>query len=119
MSLMMLGSAPDQDDGKKLFRTHCASCHGVTARGDGPLAELLLVAPADLTQISTRNKGVFPQDKVYRMIEGRERVKGHGSSDMPIWGNAFKKSPTTSDEEVRQKITALTHYVRSLQVAGE
>ena len=35
--------------GAKLFAPHCAACHGVEGRGDGPLAGSLPVPPADLT----------------------------------------------------------------------
>jgi hypothetical protein len=35
--------------GAALFAPHCAVCHGAEARGDGPAAKSLPVAPADLT----------------------------------------------------------------------
>src|SRR5437867_13052073 len=78
--------------GDALFKTYCGSCHGKSAKGDGPLADALRFRPADLTLIAKRNGGKFDADKVYRMIDGRESVKGHGGTDMPVWGDAFKRS---------------------------
>ena len=35
------GGADGREEGAQLFRTWCASCHGVTAQGEGALAPLL------------------------------------------------------------------------------
>lgn len=102
--------------GKNTFRAYCASCHGKEARGDGPVAEHLRVAPTDLTGITDRNGGEFPAERVAQIIDGREKVRGHGSSDMPIWGDAFGKADESlSDEQVRSKITNLVHFLESIQ----
>jgi len=73
----------------------CAACHGQAAKGDRPLAPDLKVTLADFTQVSKKNGGEFPMGRVYRVIEGREEVKGHGTREMPIWGRSsrsrFKK----------------------------
>jgi mono/diheme cytochrome c family protein len=103
--------------GPALFKSYCSSCHGKTATGDGPLAHVLRFAPADLTQIAKRSQGKFEKEKVHRMIDGREPVKGHGGPDMPLWGDAFKKSGEGfSDEAVRRRIDILVEYLETLQV---
>ena len=48
------GVAQDADTGANLFQHFCASCHGVDAKGGGPMAPVLLVQPADLTTLSAR-----------------------------------------------------------------
>ncbi len=102
--------------GQSLFRAYCTSCHGATAEGDGALAESLRVAPANLTLLKKNNGGEFPFERTSMRIDGREKVKGHGSSDMPVWGKVFTKTDEDSTEErVQDKVAALTHYVRSLQ----
>ncbi|HEY8548792.1 MAG TPA: c-type cytochrome [Vicinamibacterales bacterium] len=111
---------PGQDvepfDGKLLFRTYCASCHGTSGRGDGPVAEHLRLPPADLTQIARFNRGVYPADRVARAIDGRDTVRAHGSSDMPVWGDAFSRTVTASDREnVRRRIEALVRYIATIQ----
>jgi mono/diheme cytochrome c family protein len=102
--------------GDQLFKTYCASCHGKSAKGDGPLADSLRFRPADLTLIARRNGGKFDADKVYRIIDGREPVKGHGGTDMPVWGDAFKRSVEGySEKAVKERIQALVDYLKSIQ----
>jgi mono/diheme cytochrome c family protein len=99
------------------FRTYCASCHGVEAKGDGPLAESLRFRPADLTLIARRNGGEFPAEMVYKIVDGRSPLKGHGGPDMPVWGDAFKNADTSFDEQkVKAKIQGIVDYLRSIQV---
>ena len=88
--------------GFALFKTYCGSCHGVAAKGDGPLAEYLRFHPADLTLLARHNKGVWDASKVARTIDGREPVKGHGGTDMPVWGDAFKSAQEGYSEGLRK-----------------
>jgi mono/diheme cytochrome c family protein len=102
--------------GAPTFRTYCATCHGKEGRGDGPLAGHLRVAPPDLTQLAKQNKGEFPWELVRKVVDGRESVKGHGGPDMPVWGDAFKRSGEGySEESVKQRIEELTQFVASIQ----
>jgi mono/diheme cytochrome c family protein len=104
--------------GKVPYAQYCASCHGREAKGDGPAMNLLTVKPADLTQITKRNNGTFPFWKVYRVIDGREDIKGHGDRDMPIWGAEFQtQAPTSSiaQSQVRGRILELVYYLQSIQ----
>ena len=112
------GEAPPESHvgGKSVFTTYCASCHGESGRGNGAVAIFLRTRPADLTQIAIRNKGTFPAERVYKMIDGRQVVKPHGESQMPVWGDAFAKSATESDERaIKAKIDALVAYLESIQ----
>lgn len=103
-------------NGSFLFRTYCASCHGTSARGDGPLADAMRQRPADLTAIATRNKGVFPREQVHRIIDGRQPVKGHGGPDMPVWGDVFARTSGSGDEaSITARIDALVRYLEGLQ----
>ena len=104
--------------GQSLYRDYCTSCHGAKGRGDGPVAEALHPAPADLTRL-TGEDGKFPYESVLKKIDGREEVGAHGSSDMPIWGDALQVARGGSDEaDAENKIVALTHYLWTIQ-AGE
>lgn len=104
------------ESGSGLFGTYCATCHGSTAKGDGPLASELRVRPPDLTLLAKQNKGKWDGEKVARIIDGREAVKGHGGPDMPVWGDVFKNSRDKHDEEaVKAKVQALRDYIESLQ----
>jgi len=109
----------DVFSGSETYRTYCAVCHGTKGKGDGKLADILRVRPPDLTLLAKRNGGRYPDDKVHRMIDGRNPVKGHGGADMPVWGDAFRNaSDSYSDAKVKEKIDALVEYLKSIQESG-
>ncbi|MDO9218314.1 MAG: c-type cytochrome [Lacisediminimonas sp.] len=111
------------DFGKREFESNCASCHGKTGKGDGPLKEMLNKSPPDLTQLSKKNSGVFPMDRLYQVIDGAN-VPSHGSRDMPIWGRDYRVQageyymdvPYDPEAYVRTRILALLEYINRLQV---
>src|ERR1700688_2490001 len=76
--------------GVEMFRTYCAVCHGVNGKGAGPAADALKKAPVDLTQLTARNNGKYPEDRVAQTIAGGGQVGAHGSAEMPVWGDLFK-----------------------------
>jgi mono/diheme cytochrome c family protein len=109
--------ATESRSGSDLYKNYCAACHGVSGKGDGQLAEDLRYRPADLTLIAKHNKGVFDGDKVRRMIDGRDPVKGHAGPEMPVWGDAFKRANERYDDKaVALRIQAIVDYLKSLQV---
>ncbi|MGI9394266.1 MAG: c-type cytochrome [Boseongicola sp.] len=77
--------AQDSSRGQDLFLRHCATCHGSTAQGDGPMAAVLSIPPADLTVLADDNGGAFPAGKVVRRIDGEIEVLAHGGP-MPLFG---------------------------------
>lgn len=104
--------------GKPAYDRNCAVCHGREGKGDGVAAGMLTVKPADLTQISKNNGGNFPFWRVYRVIDGREDVKGHGTRDMPLWGEVFRMEASasiTAQSQVRGRILELVYYLQSIQ----
>ena len=123
--LFYTGTGLTQEDeiiagGKGKYEKYCASCHGSAAKGDGPFAKMLTTKPADLTQLTIHNNGEFPFWRVYRMIDGRETVRGHGSREMPIWGLVFRieegaaQTPYQADL-VRGRIWQLVYFLESIQ----
>ena len=103
------------DEGSRLFRAHCASCHGASGRGNGPVADQLRHVPSDLTQYTRRNGGVFPSERVHRIIDGRD-VPSHGDRDMPVWGDVFKLGSSGAD--VKARIEAIVRYLAGIQERG-
>src|SRR5262249_80915 len=91
---------PDQQigtvDGPELFKQYCAVCHGLDAKGNGPMAVSLKKAPADLTHISARNGGMFPRARVEQIISGNTRA-AHGTHEMPVWGPIFSQVDRDQD----------------------
>jgi mono/diheme cytochrome c family protein len=95
-----------------MFQSYCSPCHGKDATGNGPAAKALTKPPADLTKISARNGGKFPDVKVKRFIEGSDEVPAHGTRDMPMWGDLFRAlNRDTADIRVQ----ALADYLKGLQ----
>jgi nucleotide-binding universal stress UspA family protein/mono/diheme cytochrome c family protein len=113
-------SAQDQKQtttGREVYRTYCATCHGTSAVGDGPLASNMVKKPANLTEIAKRNGGTFPSEVVFKTIDGRSPIKGHGGPDMPVWGEAFQRSREAGDQDrVKSVIQSLVDYLESIQV---
>jgi mono/diheme cytochrome c family protein len=102
--------------GSGVFRLYCGACHGKSGVGDGEIAEMLTVRPANLTEIAKRNKGKFDFEKVRQTVDGRSRVKAHGNSQMPVWGDAFEVADGgNSPEAVAERIDRLTHFIWSIQ----
>ena len=110
------GEAAKQNaaQGRVVYVRYCVSCHGKEARGDGPLASDLRVRVPDLTTLALRSGGVYPEDRVIRIISKGNEVRGHGSEDMPAWGPAFNRTDgieTAVDEAIRN----LARYLGSVQ----
>jgi mono/diheme cytochrome c family protein len=115
--------ARPSDFGKREFESNCASCHGTSGKGNGPLVELLRRSPPDLTLLAQRNQGVFPINRLYEVVEGGN-LPAHGSRDMPVWGRAYRMedaqyymdAPYNPDVLVRSRLLALLEYINRLQV---
>ena len=67
---------------------------------------------------------------MYETIEGTQVVKGHGTRQMPIWGQAYsyeaerdffisRAFPWDAQPFVQARILALTEYLARLQVKAE
>lgn len=110
------------DFGKREFDSKCAVCHGLNAKGQGPVVEMLRKPPPDLTLLARRNNGVFPMERLYQVIDGAD-VPAHGTRDMPIWGQDYRvkageyymEMPYDPNAYVRARILALLEYINRLQ----
>ncbi len=87
-------------EGEGLYATHCASCHGATGGGDGPLAAALSVRPPALRDLAIQ--GRFSDQE---MVE----LTLHGRAGTPMPGFA-----RTLDEEGARRLTA---FLRALPTA--
>jgi mono/diheme cytochrome c family protein len=102
-------------EGRTLFNTYCASCHGTSGVGNGPVASSMRRTPPDITGLSLANGGIFPAERMRRIVDGRE-VGAHGNREMPVWGDAFKSIPGgRSEDAVRARIAAVVAYLESIQ----
>jgi mono/diheme cytochrome c family protein len=109
------GQTKDRNErGRKLYVQYCASCHGMDAKGSGPVAPALKVAPTDLTTIAQRNGGKFSAQDVQLHINGENDIPAHGSKDMPVWGAYFRSS--RGQGVATLNIYNLTKYLEAIQV---
>ncbi|HEY2171658.1 MAG TPA: c-type cytochrome [Candidatus Angelobacter sp.] len=100
--------------GVDIYRAHCATCHGVEGKGDGPAAPALNTKMPDLSTISQRSGGIFPVGRVRKIIIGDEVIPGHGSREMPIWGPIFHQIQEDRDYgDVR--LQNIIDYLKSIQ----
>lgn len=97
-------SANEVVKGRKLFMSHCASCHGLDGTGAGLVASSLKKQPRDLTAIPKKD-GKFPTQELVMTISGELAVPIHGSREMPVWGGVL----TTND------VMNLVKYLESIQ----
>ena len=99
--------------GLELYQRYCQSCHGERGAGDGRVGKYLKVPPADLTTISERNDGTFPEEHLAKVIDGRNEVRTHGAKEMPIWGEVFgEEAEGDAEAVVDERITALIEVLR-------
>ncbi|UWQ19937.1 cytochrome c [Jannaschia sp. M317] len=97
--------------GQALFAENCVACHGSDATGG--------VGP-DLTQLSARNGGVFPQVPVLATIDGLSR-HGDAAAVMPEFGAGNLGDAVIVELDdgtatpVPADLLALSAYLRSVQ----
>lgn len=115
---------PRGGPGRWDYQNSCASCHGASGRGDGPLVRHLVTPPTDLSRLAQRNGGVFPRDRLVGLIDGRAstEIGPHGSREMPIWGNTYVErftqaggSPQLAEDAARRRILDLVDHLEQLQ----
>lgn len=96
------------------FERSCAICHGFNGKGQGVMADSLTKQPADLTVITKNNNGHFPFTEIYRIIEGSPKVGIHGSRDMPVWGDRYRKQAKEFEEAEGYEVVDEYLYTRGL-----
>jgi mono/diheme cytochrome c family protein len=93
------------------YARYCASCHGVTGRGDGPVADALAPRPTDLTA------STLDVAELMKVIDGRRTVRAHGTGAMPVWGEVFEAEGAGDDRQHRdalRRVQGLAEYVQAL-----
>ena len=87
-------------DGRALYETHCAVCHGATGKGDGPGAKIVRQPITDFTDAAAMANR---DDRFLAEIIKKGGSQFGRSNAMPAWGMKL------SDEEIR----ALVNHIRS------
>ena len=101
-------SADDVAAGKVLFETNCASCHGLTGKGDGPVGAVLTPKPRDFSnaefKFDTDGDGTAGTDADLRNLV-KNGAMAYGGSPL------MAPLPHLSGDDVSNIIV----YVRSLK----
>ncbi|WP_377512479.1 c-type cytochrome [Octadecabacter sp. R77987] len=112
--------AQDATEGQGVYLQHCATCHGMDATGNGPMAPAMVVQPPDLTALAAENDGIFPTTRVVWRIDGRDPLVAHGS-EMPVFGDFFLgddtplKAPSGQPIMTSRVIADLVAYLEGIQ----
>jgi len=111
-----LPSSPQKaTEGRATFLKFCASCHGTSGHGDGPVVFSLRSPPPDLTTLANRHGGKYPAGYVSAVISFGRSLASHGSEDMPVWGSRFRTLDPAHDPTGQQHIDDLVAFIQSLQ----
>ncbi len=95
----VVAEPPPAFEGRALYVSYCQLCHGVSGKGDGPLAKAMKIEPADLTT-TVRSRS----DTILMKIitgEGRQTITGRDrhnllSDAMPEWKDIFTEAQIKS-----------------------
>jgi len=103
--------------GYSTFEHYCASCHGLDARGDGPVAASLKRKPRDLTRLAEEYGSPLKKVELIELIDGRLTPRAHGTSDMPVWGKRLYEGieDRTTEATRRGTIFVIIDYLDSIQ----
>ncbi|GGH51957.1 c-type cytochrome [Frigidibacter albus] len=108
-------------EGRAVWVDACASCHGPAARGDGPMAGILVLPVPDLTGLAAANDGTFPWLRVVHLVDGRSGLRGHGGP-MPIFGALMRgdavaaEAPDGTPLITSARVLAVVAWLDSVQV---
>lgn len=102
-------------NGKQMFNSYCAPCHGADARGNGPAARALKTQPVDLTVLARNNHGKYPDTHVLSVMQFGAEIPAHGSQEMPIWGPILGRMNVANGQEKDLRLVNLNRYLQSLQ----
>jgi len=117
--LLVIASAAQASEiasSRAFYLEFCATCHGLTGEGDGPLAQALTTPPPNLRRLSERYGNPLPDDQIARFIDGRADVKAHGPRDMPVWGMRFDFEAQGNQRLIKTVSARLVAYLRSIQI---
>lgn len=96
--------------GAAQYTQHCAVCHGNDLKGNGPFPPPYRVPP-DLTTLSQRHGGKFPDAYVAKVLRNGVAMPAHGPAEMPVWATTNRLDKTQLDSWIRD----LTNYLKSRQ----
>ena len=119
-SLLQAQNAPSKKasntpTGVELYAQHCAVCHGNDLQGAGPFPPPYR-KPPDLSRLSRRHGGKFPEAYVSKVLRNGVTLPAHGPAEMPVWGADFAAKERIDEAQVAERIRRLVSYLKAAQV---
>ncbi|HWE85093.1 MAG TPA: c-type cytochrome [Terracidiphilus sp.] len=102
-------------NGKLMYDSYCAPCHGVDGRGNGPAASALKTQPTDLTVLAKANHGKYPDSHIAAVLHFGSSIPAHGSAQMPVWGTVLGRMENGQRMQSTLRISNLSRYLESMQ----
>ena len=103
-------------NGKQMYASYCAPCHGTDGKGHGPTASALKAQPTDLTILSKNNHGKFPDAHIVTVLQFGSELPSHGSQEMPVWGPILSNMNRFNAQVKQLRISNLSRYLETIQV---
>lgn len=101
--------------GLQMYASYCAPCHGVDGKGNGPASAALKKQPTDLTELSRKNNGRFPDTHIVAVMQFGSEIRAHGSAEMPVWGPILGRMNASNTQDKQLRISNLSRYIQSIQ----
>jgi len=97
--LEALADLPNAYEGRGLYVSYCQLCHGISGKGDGPLANAMKITLADLTTTVRSRSDTFLKKIITGY--GRQTITGRDRHNllrdaMPEWKDVFSESQLKS-----------------------
>jgi len=102
-----------------MFAQYCAGCHGTDGQGQGTAAHYCTVAPANLTWLTRKNRGLFPAKRVSEVLHSGTGKTPRGQGYMPVWAPLLQAMNADKPATTEIRIVNLTQYVETLQAHPE
>lgn len=102
-------------NGKQMYMSYCAPCHGVDGKGQGPAASAMKTSPTDLTVLAKNNNGKYPDAHIVTVLRFGSELPAHGSAQMPVWGPILGNMNRSNDMDKQLRISNLSRYLETIQ----
>lgn len=102
MALASTPPSPQIGEGRLVYETHCADCHGLQGHGDGKMAVSLSPRPGNL--ISAQTSAKSDQELLKIIANGKRRTA------MPAWKDRLSEQEQLA---VLAYIRSMIHFTRS------
>lgn len=104
----------DPPYGVEDYVRYCSACHGETADGNGPVANVLKPRPPALTRLHSKYGSPLGTELVVYVL-GDKMPRAHGVSDMPVWGRNLREPQGSDKREATGTIWRIVNYLDAIQ----